>query len=47
MKVTVEIENDENLSREDFDQIVKEADKLTNFAKEQGCSVTEVISFIS
>ena len=47
MKVTVEIENDENLSREDFDQIVKEADKLTCIAKEQGCSVKEVISISS
>ena len=45
MRVTVEIEKDENSSREDFDQIIKEADKLTNIAKEQGCYVKEEISF--
>ena len=47
MKVTLEIEKAENSSREDFDQIIEEADKLTSIAKEQGCSVKEVISISS
>lgn len=47
MKVTLEIEKAENSSREEFDLIIEEADKLTSIAKEQGCSVKEVISISS
>ena len=47
MKVIIEIEG-ENSSRENLNQIIEqivgEADKLTNIAKEHGFNVKEIIS---